>query len=259
MSKSDCIIKESVAPLYSKPTFKSELISQALIWEQIHILDKKKNWYKIKQWDKYVSWIHDSYISLENLSDSSFKNYSWFFLNDSIKLKNTLFSFGSLVPVVKSKNKKDTFKLLLPNFKTTYVSKNFLINPKDYVTDDDLINYALNLKGVPYLWGGKSSFGYDCSGFIQSLLRLKGINLPRDCSEQVKSSLIKTKTVERIDKNDLIYFREKSKSIHVGLFINSNEFIHCSGSVKINSIDKNNKLYSDKLAKLDFNIFSLKK
>ena len=62
MEKKDCIVKTSVAPLYSKPTFKSELITQALIWEYLIILDKKNNWYKIKQWDNYISWIHNSYI-----------------------------------------------------------------------------------------------------------------------------------------------------------------------------------------------------
>ena len=58
----DCIVSTRFAPLYSKPTFKSELISQGLIWEYLTILDKKDNWCKVKQWDDYISWVHNSYI-----------------------------------------------------------------------------------------------------------------------------------------------------------------------------------------------------
>ncbi len=62
MDIKNCIVKSSIAPLYLHPSFKSELVSQALIWEYLVILEKKRNWYKVKQWDKYISWIHNSYI-----------------------------------------------------------------------------------------------------------------------------------------------------------------------------------------------------
>ena len=60
--KNDCIVKSSIAPLYLNPSFKSELVSQALIWEYLIILEIKNNWFKVKQWDEYVSWIHNSYV-----------------------------------------------------------------------------------------------------------------------------------------------------------------------------------------------------
>ena len=60
MQIKNCIVKTSNAPLYFEPTFKSEMVSQALIWEYLNIVDYHENWYKIEQWDKYKSWIHKS-------------------------------------------------------------------------------------------------------------------------------------------------------------------------------------------------------
>ena len=67
MQITDCIVKTSNAPLYCEPTFKSEMVSQALIWEYLNIVDYYENWYKIEQWDKYISWIHKSYVIQNNL------------------------------------------------------------------------------------------------------------------------------------------------------------------------------------------------
>ncbi|MAZ61369.1 MAG: hypothetical protein CMG50_04240 [Candidatus Marinimicrobia bacterium] len=253
-----CIVKTSVAPLYSKPNFKSELISQSLIWEKLYIIKKNKNWYKVKQWDNYVSWIHSSYISNNNINIDYKKDYGWFFLNKTIIKKELLLSFGSLMPFKKINDNGD-FYMLLPDLSKVHINKKYLISVKHLLNSDDLINFALTLKGIPYLWGGKSSFGYDCSGFIQSLIRLKGINFPRDCSDQTKSKLIESKSIEGIKKCDLIYFKENSIFTHVGLFINSVEFIHCSGEVKINSINKNNKFYCSNLSELEFSIYRFKK
>ena len=258
MKDTYCIVKTSVAPLYSKPTFKSELISQSLIWEELYIIKKNKNWYKVKQWDNYVSWIHYSYISINDINIDYKKDYDWFFLNKTIIKKSLLLSFGSLMPFKKN-NDDGIFDMFLPDLSTVQINKKYLISLKYLLNSDELINFALTLQGVPYLWGGKSSFGYDCSGLIQSLVRLKGINFPRDCSDQTKSKLIESKSIKEIEKCDLIYFKENTNFTHVGLFINSDEFIHCSGEVKINSINKNNKFYCSRLSGLEFSIYRFKR
>ena len=257
MQIKDCIVKTSSAPLYFEPTFKSEMVSQALIWEYLKIVDYHENWYKIEQWDKYKSWIHKSYVIQNNFKKNIKNDYEWCFLKEFIYSNNILLSFGSYLPV-SSKNKNNSAELLLPDQSQIIINRNKLIFDNDILSRNDLVSLAKNLLGIPYLWGGKSLFGYDCSGFIQSLFRLKGIFLPRDCSDQVKSNVIKKKKTDDISICDLIYFKENYNFTHVGMFINNEEFIHVSGEVKINSIVKNNKNFCENLSNLDFNIFKIK-
>ncbi len=251
MDVKQCIVKSSIAPLYLNPSFKSELVSQALIWENLTILDKKSNWYKVRQWDSYISWIHNSYIS-DLYSKDIYKN-KWCYLNKTISKKNLLLSFASTLPVIENIS-SDICKVLLPDLREININKKYLINCNNNLENKDMVKYALGLMGVPYLWGGKSSFGYDCSGFIQSILRLKGIVFPRDCIDQINSRLIKINDNKPV-MCDLIYFKENDIVNHVGMFLDENTFIHSSGEVKINSIYKKNKYYSEKLSKLDCDIY----
>ena len=124
MSKEDCIVKTSFAPLYSKPTFKSELVTQALIWEYLIIIDKKDNWYKIKQWDSYVSWVHNSYVVNSDIyiNGNNLHNYDkWYYLTRTIQnnKNNILLSFGSCLPVLKE-SKNGLNEILLPDLITRF-------------------------------------------------------------------------------------------------------------------------------------------
>ena len=205
MQIKECIVKTSNAPLYFEPTFKSEMVSQALIWEYLNIVDYHENWYEIEQWDKYKSWVHKSYVIQNNFKKNIKNEYEWCFLKEFIYRDSILLSFGSYLPIF-SYNKNNSINILLPDQSQIIIDRNKLIFNNDFLSRMDLVSVAKSLLGIPYLWGGKSSFGYDCSGFIQSLFRLKEIFLPRDCSEQVKSSVIKKKITNDVSICDLILY-----------------------------------------------------
>jgi cell wall-associated NlpC family hydrolase len=103
---------------------------------------------------------------------------------------------------------------------------------------------ALEFLNVPYLWGGKSVFGIDCSGFVQLVFRLYDLNLPRDAYQQAEiGELIDSKEARQ---GDLAYFtNEKGKIIHVGIVLDNETIIHASGRVRIDQLTKSGIYNSD--------------
>ena len=248
------IVHTSVASIYSYPSFSSELITQALFWEGLTVHSTQRDWYKVRQRDGYEGWIHSFYVVDSSIYDNNKllqdkKNWYWVknkFLNLSLENnQNFLISYGSLIPCFKDKNQ---FFTILPNAEKVVIDEQSLIKSTDTMNyKDNIIGSVKELLGIPYLWGGKSSFGFDCSGLLQTIFNVCNIkSFQRDTSEQVLSNIL----IEKKDKpniGDVIFFKTDNKVNHVGLYINDTEFIHSSGFVKINSINKKNKYYSNKL------------
>ena len=189
-----CLVNTSVANLYKNPSFTSDLVTQALIWENLVICDKKANWLQVKQRDGYIAWVHSFYIidsSIYEKHKSLHDKENWYFVKDrilEIKIKNKekyLLPFGALIPCI---NYDDDSEVILPNGKKTVIEIKSLLKYYNPITLNKILELSKPLLGVPYLWGGKSSFGFDCSGFVQIIFRVLGINLPRDTSQQIKSN-----------------------------------------------------------------------
>jgi cell wall-associated NlpC family hydrolase len=110
-----------------------------------------------------------------------------------------------------------------------------------------LVSTSKRLMGVPYLWGGTSTKGVDCSGFTKTIYFLNGMVIPRDASQQVHTgkSIDSTKNFDNLVEGDLLFFGRKAtdstseKVVHVGMWIGNNEFIHASEMVRISSMDSN--------------------
>jgi len=247
-------VSTPVASIYNHPTFSSELITQALFWEKLILCDSKNNWHLVKQRDGYEGWIHSFYITDSSIYENNEllqdqNNWYWVknkFLNLSLEGNpNFLISYGSLIPCFKD---KECFFTIFPDSKKVIIDEQSLSRFTDSIKDrNDIICSSKKLIGTPYLWGGKSSFGFDCSGLLQAILNVSNIkDFPRDTSQQILSNmLLEKKGTPNI--GDIIFFKMNDKVDHVGLYINNRDFIHSSGSVKINSIDKESEYYSNKL------------
>jgi len=112
------------------------------------------------------------------------------------------------------------------------------------LSDSSIMEAALEMTGIPYLWGGTSTKGFDCSGFTKTVYLLHGLILPRDASQQVLAGTLadSTKDFSQLKIGDLLFFGRKNangseKVIHVGLWLGDNNFIHSSGDVHISSLD----------------------
>ena len=132
------------------------------------------------------------------------------------------------------------------------INENHICKNQNKVTTD-IINNAMKYLGAPYMWGGRSPFGIDCSGFTQVVFGMCGITLKRDAYLQAELG----NTIDFINETktgDLVFFdNDESKITHVGIMIEDKQIIHASGEVRIDSIDHNGiynenaKKYSHKL------------
>jgi gamma-D-glutamyl-L-lysine dipeptidyl-peptidase len=255
-------IKTPVASIYEKPSFVAQMITQALMWESVEILEEADNWYRIRQWDNYTGWVNSFY-----LTDQPFEDQDGIYIIDRFcpvhsDLGDDSFivsglSIGCRIPEASILEENDNrYKVLLPDSASGWIPKQQLSNLN---LNDSIVNIANRLIGIPYLWGGKSSYGFDCSGFVQTVYLLTGIKLPRDSNYQERYSNFVDISIQNASAGDLIFFSENENISHVGIYLNDGKFIHCSGEVKINSFDSNDKLYCNSLHQKLHSVKSIQK
>ena len=120
-------------------------------------------------------------------------------------------------------------------------------------TQESLVATGKELMGVPYLWGGTSTKGVDCSGFTKTIYLMNGDIIPRDASQQITAgeNVDLTKNFENLEPGDLLFFGvpatadKPQRVVHVGMWIGNNEYIHSSSRVQINSVDPNAENFSE--------------
>lgn len=223
----------AVIPLRLEPSDRSEIVSQILFGEHFEVLEKQKQWRKVKmQFDQYEGWIDEK--QFQSLTQDEYNTLS--------KLPVVL--NGDLVEYITYGNNQ-----LLPI--TLGASLAFLSNPQLNVQEmsfdglrqegilpkSNLIETAFMYLNAPYLWGGKSPFGIDCSGFTQMVYKLNGYSLLRDASQQATQG-VPLSFIEESEAGDLAFFdNEEGKIIHVGLIMDDNYIIHASGKVRVDRLD----------------------
>lgn len=261
------IINISVANLRSSPSHSSELATQATLGTIVNVFKKEDDWYYVQTPDKYLAWVDAGGIELadeqkaENWNNDEkiiyTQTYGHAYLgpDEDAPIVSDL-TAGNLLTIVKYGI--ENFLVRFPDGRNAYVRRNeadpyneWLINLN--ATNETLVATAQELMGIPYLWGGTSTKGVDCSGFTKTIYFLNGMVIPRDASQQVHTGIPvdSTRNFENLQKGDLLFFGRKAtdstseKVVHVGLWIGNNEFIHSSGKVRISSIDKGSKFYDE--------------
>lgn len=257
------IVLSNIASIYNRPSFSSELITQALIWENLIVCEQVDHWYKVKQKDGYKGWIHSFYLVDSSVYDDNqllhnYKNWYWvkdkFVVLSSSNSTNLLISFGSLIPCIEE---QDNFFVLLPNNNKVLIDNGSLINFANVGCRKNILECTKQLIGTTYLWGGKSGFGFDCSGLIQAVFNTNGMSVPRDSGCQYEIVKKRCIELEQAKTGDLLFFKENDKICHVGIYDKDLKFIHCSGMVKYNSLNKEDELFDKKLMDKFVGIFSI--
>ena len=268
LSSTHAVVNVSVANLRTTPSHPSELATQAIFGTPVLVLKKENDWYLIQTPDKYIAWVDAPAITL--LSKSEFENwqnsskiiatgtYGIIYSSDSINsLPVSDFIAGNIFQLKEDYFSNDFIKIVLPDKRQGFVKKSefeildIFIREHNIVSSEKLINTAKQFIGIPYLWGGTSIKGLDCSGFTKTVFFLNGLIIPRDASQQVLAG-DKVEIDEQYSKlkpGDLLFFGSKradksDRITHVGMYLGNGSFIHESGCVKIESLHKSDNNYN---------------
>ncbi|WCO00379.1 C40 family peptidase [Psychroserpens ponticola] len=218
----------SIVPLRVEPSDACELISQVLYGEIFKVLEQRKSWSKIRlAYDKYEGWIDNKqYLEITEDEYKSIKIENHMLSNDLVEYIEDENQQLSTIPLGASLN---GLSLLKHTFDGRTTSTK---HPKE-----NLIKTAFMYLNAPYLWGGKTPFGIDCSGFTQMVYKLNGYNLLRDASQQATQGLALS-FIEESEPGDLAFFDNNEGLItHVGIIMEDNYIIHAHGKVRIDRLD----------------------
>ncbi|MFH6995354.1 NlpC/P60 family protein [Flavobacterium sp. FlaQc-48] len=223
----------AIVPVRSEPSDRSEIVTQLLFGEHLEILERQNQWARIRmQYDDYEGWVDSKQYQV--ISEANYNQLS----NESIILN------ADLIDYITSSN-----NLLLPI--PLGASLSFLNNNEINTSNFDfegtktsgvkpksaLINTAFMYLNAPYLWGGKTPFGIDCSGLTQMVYKLNGYKIHRDASQQALEGE-PLSFIEESEAGDLAFFdNDEGNIIHVGIIMDNNYIIHASGKVRIDRLD----------------------
>ncbi|MFA5803285.1 MAG: C40 family peptidase [Melioribacteraceae bacterium] len=261
------LVNISVANVRSTPDHAAELATQALLGTPVKVYKKASGFYLIQTPDNYISWVDEDGITPMNKAQLDewlnsekviyTKEYGFSFSEPTeISLRVSDLTAGNILINLGVENK--FYKVKYPDGRIAFIEKNNCENfitwlNKNNPTETDIVSTSQLFMGIPYLWGGTSAKGMDCSGFTKTVYFLNGIVLPRDASQQVNTGiLVDTQNgFDNLHPGDLLFFgfhatdSTKERVTHVGICIGDLKFIHASGRVKINSLDKNAADFSE--------------
>ena len=263
------VVNNSVANIRSQAKHSGELATQALLGTELKVLKIKGSFYRVQTPDHYISWVDHGGVTLMNPEE--FKHwqnsqkviytkpygYVYEYMSDE------LYKIGDIVLGAQLKLIEDAgafYKVSYPDKRTGYIKKSECELYGSWISklepSGTLVElYAKDLMGSPYLWGGTSSKGMDCSGFTKTVFLMNGYIIPRDASQQIMAGKDIDPEIEfnNLEKGDLMFFGTKAtdstkqRVTHVGIWLGNEkgEFIHSSGRVKMGSIHPASPYYDE--------------
>lgn len=254
------------------PGHASEMATQAILGTPVELLKKERGYYLVRTPDNYLSWTEDAGISAMNKTEFEHWQttdkivYTGVYGHAYSEASETSMPVSDLVAgnMLQLLDKTGEFyKVSFPDKRIAYIpvkeaERYDLWEDRPNPKAEQILNTARTLLGVPYLWGGTSTKGVDCSGFTKTSYFLNGIVLPRDASQQAlvgqkvdiyeNDTVSLPKSLKNLKPGDLLFFAGDSRTLkvtHTAIYIGNGEFIQAAGLVRINSMLSDAKNYDD--------------
>lgn len=242
------VVVVPVANMYSHPSDKSDVVSQVIYGSNVKLLLARGEWSRIQTDDRYKGWVPSHHLRVV-LSGNGYATSGAVVQVDSVfanvynepdvtKHKPVVtIPYGVRLeratekpdPAKRSSTKQNHegwVQVYLPDRRNAWIQESDVVAEAQPMSIPESIELGKRFLGLPYLWGGRSSFGFDCSGFTQMLVRARGITMPRDADQQAAWSGVVAVERSDLQPGDLLFFGESAKSItHTGMYIGDGQFI----------------------------------
>jgi cell wall-associated NlpC family hydrolase len=249
----------SVVDLRRGPEHSSELLTQAIMGETMTLLERRGDWYLVMLDDGYHGWVRswnsgefprkeiDSYAARAKAMVGANVTYV---LSEPREGSLPVSDITAGTRVVTGEVTGDYTQVELPGGRPGFLETSSLeVIPGGPPAREALLGRARRFLGIPYIWGGTSAKGFDCSGLVKRVFRMEGIETRRDADQQsVAGARVAEDDLREIPEGALLFFGEGGRVTHVAISLCGGLFIHSYGDVRINSLFESDPLYEEKLA-----------
>jgi len=261
------IVVLSVGNVRSRPGHSEELATQVTMGLVVKLLKRGRGYYYVQSHDQYLGWLEpDAFQRTDKQGVDEWARSSKVVVTEYFDVirsgpSRTTLPVSDVVigNILRSGDRKDDWlEVELADGRRGYLPVSSVADYSQWrstrhLTGENVEQTAGMFLGVPYLWGGTSSKGMDCSGFTKTVFRLNGLELNRDASQQVLMGrdVDPGKDFENMTKGDLLFFGRPATNdkperiVHVAIYLENREFIHASGRVRIGSFDPTSPHYDD--------------
>jgi cell wall-associated NlpC family hydrolase len=232
----NAVVLRPVANMYSKPSEDADVVSQAIYGANVGLMEQREGWARIRTADDYTGWTPlaalgpgQAYAASGRVAEVR-SLFAHLYREASVTAHAPLLTvpFETKLEVVAQPEER-WVQVRLPDDRGGWVQAGDVAFDAKPLTIPEMLALAKRFLGLPYTWGGTSSFGYDCTGFAQMLERRRGVGMPRDAQPQADWS--GAASVERQDlaPGDLLYFGGSAKKItHTGVYLGDGKFINAT-------------------------------
>jgi hypothetical protein len=233
------VVTQPVANMYSGPSPEKDVVSQAIYATNVAILEERAGWARVRTPDQYLGWMSASdfrrgepYAESGRVAQVASLFANLYRETDITKHRPLLtVPFEARLEVIAEPPSDDRrwIQVRLPDDRAAWIQRGDVTFETRTLSASETAEFAKRFLGLPYLWGGASTFGYDCSGFMQMLARRRGLVMPRDAQPQADWARSKVIPKTELAPGDLVYFGSSEKKItHTGMYIGGDRFIHAT-------------------------------
>jgi len=233
----NAVVLRPVLNMYSQPTEDADVVSQAIYGSNVGILEQKDGWARIRTFDDYTGWaplagLHSGapYASKGKVAEVQ-SLFAHIYREASVTKHAPVVTvpFETKLEVIGEPEGQRWIQVRLPDDRSGWAQLGDVVFDPKPIDINAMLALSRKFLGLPYTWGGTSSFGYDCSGFAQMLERRRGVSMPRDAQPQAEWSGVKAVTRQELQPGDLLYFGSSEKKItHTGVYLGGGQFINAT-------------------------------